>query len=200
MCVVALCCTSTLTLMYSTQASHITTCFSFLKSYSPSCTLLPPPPSCADLTTVTQLIETALPKLPRIPGVTAHWLAINGVQPDLPENVSAGPLPKKRRQPLGLPGPGGRMGSLQEAAAAAAAAAVAGEIARYLDNVLLRVVLHCGNFVCLVLLYVARRSTQRSWPPLCVPVAVQSQFALPISTHLPRKIVLAVFVEACGTP
>lgn len=74
-----------------------------------------------------QLIETALPKLPRIPGVTAHWLAINGMQPDLPENVSAGPLPKKRRQPLGLPGQGGRMGSLQEAAAAAAAAAVAGE-------------------------------------------------------------------------
>jgi hypothetical protein len=92
------------------------------------------------------------------------------------------------------------MGSLQEAAAAAAAAAVAGEIARYLDNVLLRVVLHCGNFVCLVLLYVARGSTQRSWPPLCVPVAVQSQFALSISTHLPRKIVLAVFVEACDTP
>jgi hypothetical protein len=75
-----------------------------------------------------QLIEAALPKLPRIPGVTAHWLAINGVQPDLPENSSAGPLPKKRRQPLGLPGQGSRLGSLQEAAAAAAAAAVAGAV------------------------------------------------------------------------
>lgn len=74
-----------------------------------------------------QLIETALPKLPRIPGVTAHWLAINGVQPDLPENTSAGALPKKRRPPLGLPGQGSRLGGLQEAAAAAAAAAVAGQ-------------------------------------------------------------------------
>lgn len=87
-------------------------------SIHPACVLGP----CADM----QLIETALPKLPRIPGVTAHWLAINGVQPDLPENTSAGPLPKKRRQPLGLPGQGGRLGGLQEAAAAAAAAAVAG--------------------------------------------------------------------------
>lgn len=73
-----------------------------------------------------QLIETALPKLPRIPGVTAHWLAINGVQPDLPENTSAGAPPKKRRPLLGLPGQGSRLGGLQEAAAAAAAAAVAG--------------------------------------------------------------------------
>jgi hypothetical protein len=75
-----------------------------------------------------QLIETALPKPPRIPGVTSHWLAINGVQPDVPENVSVGPLSQKRRQLLGPPGPGSsRMSNLQEAAAAAAAAAVAGE-------------------------------------------------------------------------
>lgn len=91
-----------------------------LESDHPHC-----PACCAD---PVQLIEAALPKLPRIPGVTAHWLAINGVQPDLPGNSSAGPLPKKRRQPLGLPGQGSRLGSLQEAAAAAAAVAVAGAL------------------------------------------------------------------------
>lgn len=70
-----------------------------------------------------QLIEAALPKVPRDAGVTAHWLAINGVQPDIPENISAVPLPAKRRQILGLPGPGGSLagrGGLQDAAVAAA--------------------------------------------------------------------------------
>jgi len=73
-----------------------------------------------------QLIESALPKLPRDAGVTAHWLCINGVQPDLPENITVAAPPSKRRQLLGPAAPGTRAGALQEAAAAAAAAAGAG--------------------------------------------------------------------------
>lgn len=71
---------------------------------------------------LSQLIESALPKLPRDAGVTAHWLCINGVQPDLPENISVAAPPSKRRQLLGPAAPGTRAGALQEAAAAAAAA------------------------------------------------------------------------------
>ncbi|KAF8068263.1 TAF6 [Scenedesmus sp. PABB004] len=48
-----------------------------------------------------ELIEAPLPRLPREPGVTAHWLAVNGVQPDLPENTPLEAPPTKRsRLPL----------------------------------------------------------------------------------------------------
>eukprot|EP00775_Hariotina_reticulata_P010004 gene10004-10158_t len=45
-----------------------------------------------------QLIEAPLPKLPREVGVAAHWLCVNGQQPDLPENtpVEAPPAKKQR--------------------------------------------------------------------------------------------------------
>uniref|UniRef100_A0A383V8W2 TATA box binding protein associated factor (TAF) histone-like fold domain-containing protein n=1 Tax=Tetradesmus obliquus TaxID=3088 RepID=A0A383V8W2_TETOB len=82
-----------------------------------------------------ELIEAPLPKLPREAGVAVHWLAVNGVQPDLPENT---PLeqPAPKRQKLGsrqgaagaegLPGAGaaaGADGHLTAPGLAAAAAA-----------------------------------------------------------------------------
>lgn len=45
-----------------------------------------------------QLIETPLPKLPREAGVAIHWLAINGVQPELPENTPVEQPPAKRQK------------------------------------------------------------------------------------------------------
>lgn len=46
----------------------------------------------------TQLIETPLPKLPLEAGVAVHWLAINGVQPELPENNPVDQPPAKRQK------------------------------------------------------------------------------------------------------
>jgi hypothetical protein len=45
-----------------------------------------------------QLIEAPLPKLPREAGVAVHWLAVNGVQPDLPENTPIEQPPPKRQK------------------------------------------------------------------------------------------------------
>ena len=45
-----------------------------------------------------QVIEQPLPKCPAEVGVALHWLAINGVQPAIPENAPVGqPAPKRRR-------------------------------------------------------------------------------------------------------
>ena len=43
---------------------------------------------------VSDLVTQALPKLPAIPTVKTHWLAIEGVQPAIPEN----PAPISKHQ------------------------------------------------------------------------------------------------------
>jgi hypothetical protein len=64
-----------------------------------------------------QLVEAPLPKVPRDVGIAAHWLAINGQQPAIPENAPIEQAPPKR--------PRLDQKSLQKQAAAAAAAAAA---------------------------------------------------------------------------
>lgn len=41
-----------------------------------------------DLSIASQVIETPLPKAPLDTAVVVHWLAIEGVQPAIPENVA----------------------------------------------------------------------------------------------------------------
>lgn len=44
------------------------------------------------------MIEHPLPKCPVEVGVNAHWLAVDGVQPAIPENAAVGPPPSKKRK------------------------------------------------------------------------------------------------------
>ena len=44
-----------------------------------------------------QEVDRPLPKPPVEVGVTAHWLAIDGVQPAIPENTPLGQPAKRRR-------------------------------------------------------------------------------------------------------
>ncbi|KAK9812091.1 hypothetical protein WJX73_005731 [Symbiochloris irregularis] len=45
-----------------------------------------------------QVIEQPLPKCPVEVGVNAHWLAVDGVQPAIPENAAVGPPPSRKRK------------------------------------------------------------------------------------------------------
>ncbi|WIA11018.1 hypothetical protein OEZ85_011172 [Tetradesmus obliquus] len=82
-----------------------------------------------------ELIEAPLPKLPREAGVAVHWLAVNGVQPDLPENTPLEQPPPKRQKigsrqggaagQEGLPGAGAAAGADSHLTAPGLAAAAA---------------------------------------------------------------------------
>jgi hypothetical protein len=69
-----------------------------------------------------QLIEKPLPKLPREAGVAVHWLAIDGVQPDLPENTPLDQPPAKRQKLSSQRGAAAGGDGLTAAGAAAGAA------------------------------------------------------------------------------
>ncbi|WIA30920.1 hypothetical protein OEZ86_000972 [Tetradesmus obliquus] len=80
-----------------------------------------------------ELIEAPLPKLPREAGVAVHWLAVNGVQPDLPENT---PLeqPPPKRQKIGSR-QGGAAGQEGLPGAGAAAAFIADGVVQDLEHI-----------------------------------------------------------------
>lgn len=67
-----------------------------------------------------QAIEQPMPKVPAEVGVVPHWLAIEGVQPAIPENAAIQPRRPKRPRPEVMSAPRANSAATPPDAAAAA--------------------------------------------------------------------------------